>query len=89
MIKLRGAEAESEDCVEMNPRSQFFIFAEENRELNPGDEVLVLIKKRPEQMREDYGIPLRLTDAEEPGENEIIVQYGDRLFVAQKMPEFI
>lgn len=89
MIQLKGAEPDSADAVQMNPRSQLFIFAEENRELKPGDEVLVLIRKRPEQEREDYGIPLRITDSEEPGENEIVVQYGDRLFVAQKMPEFI
>jgi hypothetical protein len=89
MIKLKGAEPDSASGIIVNPRSQLFIFAEENRELKPGDEVLVLVRKRPDQLREDYGIPLRLTDSSEPGENEIVVQYGERLFVAQKMPEFI
>lgn len=89
MIKLKGAEPGGASGIALGPHVQLFIFAEENRELRPGDEVLVLIRKRPDQLREDYGIPLRLTDAAEPGENEIIVQYGDRLFVAQKMPEFI
>ena len=89
MIELRGIEADSPSDAEANPGNTLLIDEEEGLELKSGDEILVLIRNRPEQNREDYGVPLRITDATEAGENEFIVQYGDRIFVAQKMPEFI
>ena len=89
MIELSGIETESAPDAEANPRSQILIDKEDDLELKSGDEVLVLIRNRPEQNREDYGIALRITEATEASEDDVIVQYGDKLFVAQKMPEFI
>ncbi|HXG93991.1 MAG TPA: hypothetical protein VNN73_16725 [Blastocatellia bacterium] len=89
MIEMKGIEPDRAIGVDVNPRSQLLILKQENVEIAPGDEVLVLIKKTQKQKREDYGVALRITDSAEPGENEIVVQYGDRIFVAQKLPEFI
>jgi hypothetical protein len=89
MIELNGVEPESADGVEVNSRSQIYVSRRDDVDLKPGDEVLVLVKHKAEQKREDYGVPLRLTDNSEPGENDVVVQYGERVFVAQKLPEFI
>jgi hypothetical protein len=89
MIELKGAEPDRADAVEAGARGQIYVFKQEGIDLKPGDEILVLIKRQPGQNREDYGVPLRITDLAEPGENDIVVQYGDSQFVAQKLPEFI
>ena len=39
--------------------------------------------------RERYGFAVRISDKAEPEEDEMLIQYGGRGFVAQKLPEFI
>jgi hypothetical protein len=89
MIELKGIEAERAEGLKPDPRSQFIILPDQKADLGPGDELLLMISKPPHLGQEDYGIPLRLTDRTEPDEDEVVVQYGDRVFVAQKLPEFI
>jgi hypothetical protein len=76
-------------AVETDPAGKYAVLPEEQVELGPGDELLLLIGKSPGRTRELYGIPLRLTDKTEPEEDEIVLQHGERVFVAQKIPEFI
>ncbi len=88
MTELKGIESSRAADMKADPRSEFFIFKNDELELKAGDDVLLLIGD-PSRRREEYGMPLRLTDKTEPDENEVVIQYGDRLFVAQKIPEFI
>jgi hypothetical protein len=89
MIELKGVESDREERQEGGARVQYIISADEQAELKPGDEFLLLVTKPPDLKHEEYGIPLRVSNNREPDEGEFIVQYGDRLFVAQKIPEFI
>jgi hypothetical protein len=88
MIELNGIE--SNKAVEFNPLpgSEFYIFEKEGYNPKAGDEVILLIGD-PSRRREDYGMPLRITEKTAPDENETTLQYGERLLVAQKIPEFI
>ena len=88
MIELNGVESDRAGDQKVDPRSQYYIPVE-NVELKPGDEILLLVTMPPDLKHEEYGIPLRITNNSEPDEDEFIIQYGDKLFVAQKMPEFI
>lgn len=89
MIELKGIESDREEQQRAGPRVQYIISADEQVELRPGDEFLLLVTRPPDLKHEEYGIALRVTNNAEPDEDEFIVQYGDKLFVAQKMPEFI
>ena len=89
MIELKGVESDREQQQRADPRVQYIISADEQVELRPGDEFLLLVTRPPDLKHEEYGIPLRVTNNSEPDEDEFIVQYGEKLFVAQKMPEFI
>jgi hypothetical protein len=87
MIEVRGTESRHA-AVEISPQCELVIHEDESLEIKAGDEVLVLIS-RPADEGPEYGIPLRILDKKEPEENEILVQYKDRVFVGQKIPEFI
>jgi hypothetical protein len=87
MIEVKGVES-CHATGNVNPQCELVIHKNENPEINVGDEVLVLIS-RPIEEGPEYGVPLRILDKSEPEENEILVQYGDRVFVGQKIPEFI
>lgn len=88
MIELRGIE--TSEAAEFNPLpgSDFYIFEKEGYNPKAGDEVILLVGD-PGRRREDYGMPLRITEKAKPDENETTIQYGERLLVAQKIPEFI
>ena len=89
MIELKGVESNSAEQKTAAPGVQYIISADEQVELRPGDEFLLLVTRPPDLKHEEYGIPLRVTNNSEPDEDEFIIQYGDKLFVAQKVPEFI
>ncbi|HET8677773.1 MAG TPA: hypothetical protein VFO63_18375 [Blastocatellia bacterium] len=89
MIELKGTEVGRADHETADPRNQYEIVVEENVELKAGDEILLLVTRPSGLKHEGYGIPLRLTNNSEPDEDEFLVKYGDKLFVAQKIPEFI
>lgn len=87
MIEVRGIE--SRDATgHVHEACELVIPVDANLEIKPGDEVLVLVS-RPQAEGSEYGVPLRIMENREPEENEILVQYGDRVFVGQKIPEFI
>jgi hypothetical protein len=88
MIEVRGAES---------LRNRLSIF-DGQAELKPGDEVLILVTGSPDRKQEEYGLAVRLTDKPHPGagpedyqleEGEVVVEYRDRVFIGQKIPEFI
>ncbi|HEX5731340.1 MAG TPA: hypothetical protein VF131_00790 [Blastocatellia bacterium] len=89
MIELKGVEAGRADQQAADQRNQYDIVVDENVELKPGVEILLLVTRPPDLKQEGYGIPLRITNNSEPDEDEFFVKYGDKLFVAQKIPEFI
>ena len=89
MIELRAIERCDATQENVDPRCQYYIQKNESVEIKPGDEVLLLISGPGEQSGHKYGVALRLTDKSEPDENEIVIQYGERIFVGQKLPEFI
>jgi hypothetical protein len=92
MIEMRGTE--SDRTADPAQRRRFFIFDDRQTDLKPGDEVLVLVTRSPDEKQEQYGLALRLTEKTGASEghleeDEIIVEYRDKRFVAQKLPEFI
>ena len=89
MIELKGIEAGGADHETATPRSQYEIVVDEKVELKAGDEILLLVTRPADLKHEKYGIALRITNNSEPDEDEFLVKYGDKLFVAQKIPEFI
>lgn len=89
MIELKGVEAKRGDQQKADARSQYDIAVDENVELKPGDEILLLVMKPSDRKHEEYGIALRITNNSDPDEDEFLVKYGEKLFVAQKIPEFI
>jgi hypothetical protein len=89
MTELRGVESVSAAGAGTDPRSQYFIFKKDGVDLKAGDELLLIINRSAALKQEEYGIPVRITEKSEPDESEFLVQYGDQLFVAQKLPEFI
>jgi hypothetical protein len=88
MIEVKGMESRNATGKIHHPQCELFIPVNDNVEIKPGDEVLVIVS-RPAEEGPEYGVALRLLDNREPEENEILVQYGDNLFVGQKIPEFI
>ncbi len=89
MIELKGIEADRAEGQKAAPGVKYIIFADSQVDLKPGDEFLLLVTKPPDLKHEEYGIPVRVTNNSEPDEDEFIVQYGEKLFVVQKIPEFI
>jgi hypothetical protein len=89
MIELKGIEASRAEQDKGDPTSQYIIFPDKQVELKQGDEILLLVERPPDLRHEEYGIALRITNNDEPEEDEFIVRYGEKLFVAQKIPEFI
>ena len=89
MIELKGIEANRADQPTADPRVQYYIYVDENVELKPGDEFLLLVTRPTDLKHQEYGIALRVTNDSEPDEDEFIIQYGDKIFVAQKIPDFI
>jgi hypothetical protein len=89
MVELKGIEADRAEQQRADPRVQYIISSDSQVELKPGDEILLLVARPPDLKHEEYGIPLRITSNSEPDEDEFVVQYGDKLFVAQKIPDFI
>jgi hypothetical protein len=87
MREVRGVESRNA-AGDVNPQCEFVIHKDEDVEIKAGDEVLVLIS-RPAEEGPEYGVALRILDKTEADENEILVQYGDIVFVGQKIPEFI
>ena len=85
MIQLKAKESEGAIGLTANPRGHLLIQKQEGIELSPGDELLLQVEGEPE----DYDLAVILTDGIEPGEDEFLVQYGDRLFVAEKVPDHI
>jgi hypothetical protein len=88
MIEMRGVESCDATGHDIKSECELVISSDDDIEIKPGDEVLILVS-RPEKQGQEYGVLLRILDKKEPGENEIMVQYGDRVFVGQKIPEFI
>lgn len=88
MIEMNGAESGA-TVADSNLPSRFVIEDDRETDLKPGDEVLILVKRSEERRHEDYGLAVRLTGKAEPEEDEIIVEYREKVFVAQKIPEFI
>lgn len=88
MVELRGIESCDATGEDIDSECQFVISKDDNIDIKPGDEVLIMVS-RPEGQGQEYGVALRIVDNREPEENEILVQYGDRVFVGQKIPEFI
>ena len=88
MTELKGVEASEASEFNPLPGSEFYIFEKEGYEPKAGDEVILLIGD-PSRRREDYGMPLRITEKTTPDENETTIQYGDKILVAQKIPDFI
>jgi hypothetical protein len=88
MVELRGVETCNATGDDINSDCEFVISKDESVDIKPGDEVLIMVS-RPEEQGTEYGVALRIVDRKEAEENEILVQYGDRVFVGQKIPEFI
>ncbi len=87
--EFKGIEASTSQSVELDKRSQYYIFPVDTMDLEPGDEILVLVEQEPLLEKESYGIVFRITSKSTPDEDEFVLQYGDKVLVAQKMPDFI
>jgi hypothetical protein len=88
MVEMRGIESCNATGDDIKSECELVISRDGDTELKPGDEVLILVS-RPEGQGPEYEVLLRIIDKRAPEENEIMVQYGDRVFVGQKIPEFI
>jgi hypothetical protein len=88
MVEVRGVESRDAKGGDINSGPAYVINKDEGAQIRPGDEVLILVGK-PGQQGADYGVAVRIVDKINPEENEVLVQYGDRVFVGQKIPEFI
>lgn len=88
MIELRGVETRSPQASADEP-TRYKIISSEAAELKPGDEFLLLVGEPDHPRREQYGLPLRITDRVAPEEDDVIVEQSGRSLVAQKVPEFI
>ena len=85
MIQLKAKELEGAIGLSAHPRGRLSIEAQEGLQLNPGDELLLQVEGPPEE----YELAVILTDGTEPEEDEFLIQYGDRLLVAEKAPDHI
>jgi hypothetical protein len=85
MIQLKANESEGAVGLTARPRGHLSIQKQEGLELNPGDELLLQVQG----LGTDYDLAVILTYSQEPEEDEFLIQYGDRLFVAEKAPDHI
>lgn len=88
MIQLKAKEAEGAIGLTARPRGHLTIQQQEGLELNPGDELLLQVKGSGTSA-EEYDLAVILTDNSEPEEDEFLIQYGDKTFVAEKAPDHI
>lgn len=89
MIELRGVETRSPDAGSPDQSARYRIISNEDVELKPGDEFILLVGEPDHPHRERYGLPLRITDRETPEEDDMLIEHRGRVLVAQKLPEFI
>lgn len=89
MIELRAVEAGQARDANPYPGVEYYVFQQDQVSLKPGDEFLLLIGDPKDPARERYGFAIRISDKAEPEEDEMLIQYGDKVFVAQKLPDFI
>ncbi|HYP26883.1 MAG TPA: hypothetical protein VE262_09205 [Blastocatellia bacterium] len=89
MQELKAVESKQAKEANMDPRAEYYVFQEEGVSLKPGDEVLLMVGDPNNPARERYGFAVRVSDRAEPEEDEKLIQYGEEVFVAQKLPEFI
>jgi hypothetical protein len=89
MIELKAVESGQAREESVDPRTKYYLLREEGVSLKPGDEFLVMVGESKDPARERYGFAVRISERTEPEEDEMLIQYGDDVFVAQKLPEFI
>ena len=88
MIQLKAMESEGAIGLTANPRGHLLIQKQEGLELSPGDELLLQVQGSGTNA-EEYDLAVILTDSSQPGEDEFLIQYGDKMFVAEKAPDHI
>jgi hypothetical protein len=88
MIQLKAMESEGAIGLTANPRGHLLIQKQEGLDLKQGDELLLQIQGS-EPNAAGYDLAVILTDSTVPKEDEFLVQYGDKLFVAEKAPDHI
>ena len=89
MIELKAVEAGQARDANPYPGAEYYVFQEEGVALKAGDEFLLMIGDPKDPARERYGFAIRVSGNAEPEEDEMLIQYGDKIFVAQKLPDFI
>jgi hypothetical protein len=89
MRELKAIDARRGGDQGVNPTAQFYIIKEDDVSMKAGDEFLLMVGDPKDPAKERYGFAVRISDKGEPEEDEMLVQYGEDLFVAQKLPEFI
>jgi len=89
MLELRAVESSRAREESLDPRVKYYLFPEDGADLKPGDEFLMMVGDANDPSRERYGMAVRISSNTEPEEDEMLIQYGDRVFIAQKLPEFI
>jgi hypothetical protein len=89
MIELKAVEAAQARDANPHPSAEYYVFRQEGVALKPGDEFLLIIGDPKDAGRERYGFAIRISGNAEPEEDEMLIQYGDKVFVAQKLPDFI
>lgn len=89
MLELKAVESAQAREARVDPRAKYYLFPEDQVELKAGDEFLMMVGDSNDPSRERYGIAFRVSGNAEPEEDEMLIQYGEKVFVAQKLPEFI
>jgi len=89
MLELKAVESVQAREASVDPRTKYYLLREEGVSLKPGDEFLLMVGESKDSARERYGFAVRISERTEPEEGEMLIQYGDDVFVAQKLPEFI
>ena len=85
MIQLKAKESEGTIGLTAHPRGYLSIQKQAGLELATGDELLLQV----EAAEDEYDLAVILTASSNPEEDEFLVQYGDKLFVAEKAPDHI
>jgi hypothetical protein len=89
MLELKAVESRQARGPKVDARTQYYVFPEGEVSIRPGEEFLLVIGDPNDPARERYGFAVRISANSEPEEDEMMIQYGDKVFVAQKLPEFI